>query len=141
MPGCVGCPMYQNGSQPFVEDELIANASVAVVGQNPGYEEERAGKPFVGATGQTMERHFFPEAGLVRGENVSLCNALRCRWQGGNKLPSGKALKDAVRHCSRYDPDWSTFDLVIVQGAVAKTKWQEDGSITEWRGFLLEGVM
>src|SRR3990167_6890881 len=93
VPACQGCSMYQTGAQPFVPDEIVDGSEVFVLGQNPGVDECREGRPFVGKTGQVMMQRYFPEAGLERGGNVSLGNVLRCRgrasvagdgaeWQG-----------------------------------------------------------
>jgi uracil-DNA glycosylase len=136
---CKGCPLYQSG-EGFVPDEIIEGSEVFVLGQNPGEEEERQGKPFVGKTGQVMVSRYFPAAGLRRGENVSIGNTLRCRWKGGNTLPTGKLLSQAVVHCNReYLRIPISTRLVVSQGALAAKFLARDDklSIEKWRGFLL----
>src|SRR3990172_1662260 len=98
---CEGCPLYQTGHG-FVPDENIEGATVYVLEQNPGEQEEKEGKPKVGKVGQEEQANFFPRAGLIRGRSVSLGNVLRCRWNGTNAMPVGDALKQAVAYCSRY---------------------------------------
>ena len=100
-PACLGCPAYGNG-QGFVPDELVEQAPLLLVFQNPGEEEEQQGKPLVGRTGQMMEKNFFPLLGVQRGE-VSLGNVLRCRWNHGNTLPplANGTLQAAVDHCTK----------------------------------------
>src|SRR5437899_115733 len=89
-----------------VPDEIVEGAPVFIMGQNPGADEEAEGKPFVGRTGEFMMREFFPEAGLTRGENVSLGNALCYRFEVDgkrtNKVPSGKALTAAIEQCAAH---------------------------------------
>lgn len=125
----------------FVPDEIIDNAPVMVLGQNPGHEEERNGQPFVGATGQEMERVYFPAAGLERGVNVSLGNAIRCRWIKGGKrtnlLPPERILGPALVHCmqAHFRPPSQT-RLIVAQGALAWRALGGPGSVTAWRGFL-----
>lgn len=130
--------MYQDG-QGFVPDALTPGAPVFVLGQNPGKHEEQKGQPFVGRTGEEMMETYFPLAGLQRGENVSIGNTLKCRWQASDELPPAKVLREAVVHCTRehlrIPPETK---LVVAQGAVA---WDalgggDLGSITDWRGFL-----
>src|SRR2546426_4926385 len=96
--GCKGCPLYGDG-QGFVPDEIVPEASVFILGQNPGSDEEREGKPFVGQTGQTMERVYFPLAGLERGQ-VSIGNVLRLRTDHRNEIPNGAGLGRAVSQCN-----------------------------------------
>lgn len=133
---CVGCPLYQDGHG-FVPDEMIEGAAVLVLGQNPGADEAREGRPFVGRTGEEMMRVYFPAAGLRRGITVSVANAIRCRWTHSNVLPPERVLKPALAWCMRehYRPPVST-RLVVASGALA---WRALGGpppITDWRGFL-----
>ena len=138
-PGCAGCPMYQDGEQPFVPDEIVPTAPTFVLGQNPGVDEARSGRPFVGKTGEDLIRVYFPLAGLERGVNVSIGNAVRCRWQGTNELPKGKVLEDVIAHCTRAHlriPSGTR--LVVAQGAVAAKALGCPGNITDWRGHTWE---
>lgn len=131
--------MYQDGKG-FVPDELVEGAPVFVLGQNPGAEEEKAGKPFVGKTGQVMLNKYFPIAGLVRGENVSIGNAIRCRWRNSNNLPSGKVLQGAMDHCTKVHLRFpSSTRFRVSQGAIAAKCLSSlpNISIQDWRGFLI----
>jgi len=125
-----------------VPDELIEGAPVFVLGQNPGAEEEKAGKPFVGRTGQMMIGEFFPEAGLVRGENVSLGNALCYRFTDPatgkrvNKIPTGKVLRDALASCAGHINIPSSTRLIVATGAAAWKATGQPAPITDWRGFI-----
>jgi len=138
---CEGCPLYQDGWG-FVPDEVVPGAPVFILGQNPGGTEAARGKPFIGATGEVMERVYFPLAGLRRGENVSIGNTLRCRWRSTNNMPDGDTLRDSVEHCSRAHlkiPDGTK--LIVAQGAHA---WRVCGGpqpLHEWRGYLNPGTM
>ncbi len=52
-------------------------AELMFVGEAPGYYEDRAGKPFVGAAGQLLES-LLHEIGLKRAD-VYIANVLKCR--------------------------------------------------------------
>jgi DNA polymerase len=119
----------------FVPDEVIPDAKVKVYLQNPGSEEEREGKPAIGATGNVLNDTLLPRAGLQRGKDVSVCNAIRCRWQGSNDLPPKPILMEAIKHCRQYDTV-GTEKLIVAAGAVAWLALGCPGSITDWRGFL-----
>lgn len=141
MPGCYGCPLFQDGSQPHVPDELVPGAPVFVVGQNPGADEAEAGRPFVGKTGRVMEKEYFRLAGLERGK-VSIGNALRCRWQGSNELPpfgrKAKLAEQAVGHCKQAHfrvPEGTK--LIISQGDYALYSLTGQTGVNKWRGALL----
>jgi DNA polymerase len=128
--------MYQNGVG-FVPDEIVDDARVAVYLQNPGAQEEREGKPAVGATGEMLNDTLLPRAGLTRGKDTSVCNIIRCRWEGTNKLPPAHILSEAVKHCRQYDTSVDGGGLRVAAGSLAwSTLAPNVGSITDWRGFL-----
>ncbi len=135
-PGCFGCPLYGDG-RGYVGDELREGAAVFIVGQNPGEQEEVEGRPFIGKTGQAMEK-YLRDAGLTRDE-VSVGNALRCRWRGSNDIPH---IRDALKYCWAAHgriPDGTR--LIVSQGDYAavtltgETVSAGDKS-TGWRGYL-----
>ncbi len=138
---CNGCPLYGDG-RGYVGDELREGAAVFIVGQNPGADEEAESRPFVGKTGRSMEK-FLRDAGLTR-DDVSVGNAIRCRWRGTNELPpiTQTITKDALKHCWAAHgriPDGTR--LIISQGDYAavtltgETVATGDKS-TGYRGYL-----
>ena len=135
--GCAGCPL-ESASTHMVPDEIVPDSAVFVLGQNPGANEVAEGKPFCGETGQIMESVFFPLAGLVRGENVSIGNTFRCRLGHTNEVPKAAVLKQASEHCWRsYGTIPDSTRLVVAQGSVAWGFLGNSGlSISDWRGHL-----
>ena len=136
---CVGCPLYEDGAKSFVPDEIIKDSSVLILGQNPGSEEARQSKPFCGPTGELMVNHFMPLAHLSRGENVSIGNVLKCRWQKTDKLPPEPILAQAIEHCTTHHlrvP--ASTKLVIAEGAIAAS-WcaGQPTKVYRWRGHVL----
>ena len=71
---CEGCPLYQHATQ-TVFGEGPENARVVMVGEQPGDNEDRQGKPFVGNAGKLLDRAL-EEAGVVRSE-VYVTNAVK----------------------------------------------------------------
>ena len=53
--GCRGCDLYCNATQ-TVFGQGPAEASVMFVGEQPGNEEDLAGKPFVGPAGRLLDQ-------------------------------------------------------------------------------------
>src|SRR3990172_6954165 len=137
--GCKACPLYEDGNKPFVPDEIIDTASTFILGQNPGKEEAQQGRPFCGPTGELMVDHFMPLARLTRGENVSIGNVLKCRWQNTDKLPPDDILYPAIEHCtSNHLRIPSTVTKVIAEGAIAAS-WcaGKPTKVYRWRGHQL----
>ena len=73
-PKCRGCPLYCNATQ-VVFGEGPAGATVMFVGEQPGDQEDRAGKPFVGPAGQLLDE-MMQQAGIPR-EEAYVTNAVK----------------------------------------------------------------
>jgi uracil-DNA glycosylase family protein len=71
---CTRCPLYRNATQ-TVFGEGPARASLMLVGEQPGDQEDLAGHPFVGPAGKILDRAM-AEAGLDR-RKVWLTNAVK----------------------------------------------------------------
>ena len=71
---CQGCPLYLNATQ-VVFGEGKQTASLVLVGEQPGDQEDRQGRPFVGPAGGVLERAL-AAAGLAR-DRVYLTNAVK----------------------------------------------------------------
>src|SRR3954454_13174806 len=63
---CTRCPLYKFATQ-VVPGEGRTRAKLMLVGEQPGDQEDLAGRPFVGPAGQVLDRAL-AEAGAPRGE-------------------------------------------------------------------------
>jgi uracil-DNA glycosylase family 4 len=70
-------------------------AKLVFVGEGPGFEEDRQGKPFVGAAGQLLSRII--EAIKLTRSQVYICNIIKCR-PPGNRNPE----PDEINTCSPF---------------------------------------
>jgi DNA polymerase len=52
---CEGCPLYANATQ-AVFGEGLASATVMLVGEQPGDQEDQQGAPFVGPAGKLLDK-------------------------------------------------------------------------------------
>jgi uracil-DNA glycosylase family 4 len=76
---------------------------VLFVGEAPGYDENRKGIVFVGKTGEEVNRHYLPLAGLRR-EDVTFVNAIACypNTPKGKLDPKKKAHLDLLSTCAQH---------------------------------------
>jgi DNA polymerase len=72
--GCTACPLYKHATQ-TVFGEGPAKARIVLVGEQPGDQEDLAGKPFVGPAGQLLDRAL-EDAGIDR-KSVYITNAVK----------------------------------------------------------------
>jgi DNA polymerase len=71
---CRRCPLWQNATQ-TVFGQGATTARIALVGEQPGDQEDLAGKPFVGPAGQLLDRAL-AQAGLPRA-SLYVTNAVK----------------------------------------------------------------
>jgi len=72
--GCRGCPLWAHATQ-TVFGEGPAPAPVMLVGEQPGDQEDRSGRPFVGPAGRMLDRAL-AQAGIAR-DRVYVTNAVK----------------------------------------------------------------
>lgn len=71
---CTRCPLYKDATQ-TVFGEGAASAKLMLMGEQPGDQEDLAGRPFVGPAGQMLDRAL-DEAGIDRAETY-VTNAVK----------------------------------------------------------------
>jgi uracil-DNA glycosylase len=108
--GCRGCPLYKNATQ-TVFGEGPRTASVMFVGEQPGDQEDLAGKPFVGPAGKILSDAMI-EVGIDRGD-VYVTNAVKhFKWEprGTRRIHS----KPNAREMAACKP-WLTAEIQVVK--------------------------
>lgn len=92
---CRVCPLWKTGTQ-TVFGEGSRHAKVVFVGEQPGNDEDLAGKPFVGPAGKLLDKAL-EEAGINRNE-VYVTNAVKhFKWEPKgkrriHKKPNGREI-------------------------------------------------
>lgn len=92
--GCTLCRLSEK-RQTVVFGEGDPKAGVMFIGEGPGAEEDRTGRPFVGQAGKLLDRMIFA-MGFERDE-VYIANVVKCR-PPGNRDPKD----DEVAACADY---------------------------------------
>jgi DNA polymerase len=110
---CRGCELYECATQ-AVFGEGPADARLAFIGEQPGDNEDREGRPFVGPAGQLFDRAL-ADAGLNRSE-VYISGAVKhFRYEERGKRRIHKtASKAQVAACQ----PWLEAELAIVRPRV-----------------------
>ena len=105
-------------------------AAVLFIGEGPGYNEDREGKPFVGQAGQFLDE-LLGIAGLQRRE-VYITNVVKCR-PPQNRDP----LPDEIDACSGYlERQIAVIDplLIVTLGRHSMARFFPDAKITSIHG-------
>ena len=111
---CMRCPLYKNATQ-TVFGEGPAQASLMLVGEQPGDQEDLTGRPFVGPAGTVLD-HALESAGIDRAD-VYVTNAVK----HFKHEPRGKRRIHKKPDTSEIDACrwWLDHELAIVQPRIA----------------------
>jgi len=126
-----GSPLRETATN-LVFSDGVPGAPVMVIGEAPGAEEDRLGKPFLDASGQLLDR-MFASIGLNRAESLYITNILPFRPPGNRKPTDAEIalfLPFVLRHIALAKPRW----LVLAGGVAAKGLLQSREGITRLRG-------
>lgn len=107
---CRGCSLYRNATQ-TVFGEGPATAEVVLVGEQPGDQEDRQGRPFVGPAGKMLDRAL-ADAGIDRGK-VFITNVVKhFKFQPrGKRRIHKRPAAEEVRACA----PWFRSELEVVK--------------------------
>lgn len=93
---CTKCKLATAGRTQVVFGMGNPEADLMFVGEGPGAEEDKQGLPFVGRSGQLLDKVMFEELGLTR-DHVYIANTVCCR-PPGNRDPE----PDEIEACNPW---------------------------------------
>jgi uracil-DNA glycosylase len=138
---CKGCHLWQLGTQ-TVFGEGSADADVMFVGEQPGDQEDKAGRPFVGPAGRVLDEAL--EAAGIDRATTYMTNAVKhFKWQArGKRRIHQKPNWTEMTACR----PWLEAELAVVQPRVlvllgataAQSLLGRQFRVTQNRGVLLE---
>ena len=126
---CTDCPLHQNRSR-AVPGEGPENAEIMLIGEAPGFNEDKQGRPFVGAAGQFLEK-LLASANLSR-EDVFITNTVKCR-----PLNNRDPLPVEMAACRKYlDRQIAAIapKVIVTLGRHSLTSFLPKETITKARG-------
>ena len=126
---CTDCPLHQNRSR-AVPGEGPENAEIMLIGEAPGFNEDKQGRPFVGAAGQFLEK-LLASANLSR-DDVFITNTVKCR-----PLNNRDPLPVEMAACRKYlDRQIAAIapKVIVTLGRHSLTSFLPKETITKARG-------
>lgn len=131
--GCTLCPLWQTRTN-AVPGEGPVDAEVLFIGEAPGANEDKQGRPFVGAAGNFLTE-LIQAAGLTR-DQVYICNVLKCR-PPGNRDP----LPGEIEACNEYlelQIDMVDPLVIVTLGRFSMSRWFPQQAISKIHGSVKE---
>jgi DNA polymerase len=127
---CRRCGLSNKRTQ-IVFGEGCERARLVFVGEGPGYEEDKQGKPFVGAAGKLLNRIL--EAMHLSREDVYICNIVKCR-PPNNRNPKPDEISTCVPFLERQIRAIRPELICALGKFAAQTLLQEEKPISRLRG-------
>lgn len=135
---CTRCGLCETRTQ-VVFGEGDRRARLMVVGEAPGSEEDRTGRPFVGAAGKLLDTLLLSVG--FRREEVYICNVLKCR-PPGNRDPRPEETRTCAPYLRRQIELIGPRAIVALGRFAAQTLLEAEASLSRLRGIehRYEGV-
>jgi len=131
MAGFAGSPLRETATN-LVFSDGVPGAALMLVGEAPGADEDREGHPFVGQSGQLLDR-MLASIGLHRTKDFYVTNILPWR-PPGNRTPTDAEialfLPFVLRHIALARPQ----RLLLLGGTAAKALLRSREGIMRLRG-------
>jgi uracil-DNA glycosylase family protein len=119
--GCRACPLWEHATQ-TVFGEGAAQASMVLVGEQPGDQEDRQGRPFVGPAGRLLD-DALDAAGLERS-SIYVTNAVKhFKWtpRGKRRIHATPTVGEVLACKPWLDEELALVapDVLVLLGATA----------------------
>lgn len=126
---CTRCPLHQSRTR-AVPSEGSANADIMLIGEGPGFHEDRQARPFVGASGKFLEQ-LLNDIGYKR-QDVFIANVVKCR-PPNNRDPQTEELEACQDYLERQielvDPK-----VIVTLGRYSMYRYFPGASISKIHG-------
>lgn len=134
---CKSCPLYISRNNVVFSDGSN-KAKIMLIGEAPGADEDKQGKPFVGRAGKLLNE-FLKLAGINRNEDLYIANTIKCR-PPENRKPA----KEEKAACERFlHAQIKTINpkVIVLCGATAMESFLDKKlKISKVRGEFFENI-
>jgi len=138
---CRGCDLWKNATQ-TVFGEGKSSAKILFVGEQPGNEEDLAGKPFVGPAGRLLDRAL-ADAEISRSECYVTNVVKHFKWEprGKRRIHKKPGVREIAACRPWLDAEIETIqpDVLVILGATAaQSILGASFRVSEQRGKLVD---
>ncbi|MFX0541844.1 uracil-DNA glycosylase [Roseovarius sp. S4756] len=121
----------KRGARNLVFSDGVPGARVMVIGEAPGRDEDREGRPFVGRAGQMLDR-MLAAIGLSREESVYITNIMP--WRPPQNADPKPDEIDMMRPFVQRHVELAAPEIVILMGNISCQTVLDTRGITKLRG-------
>lgn len=129
---CTRCPLHLTRNK-TIWGEGNSNAEILLVGEAPGAEEDKVGRPFIGKSGQLLDK-ILEACGFTREQHIFVSNIVRCR-PPNNRVPTDQEVQTCIPYLFEQIEQINP-KIIITLGATSLKKLLDDNTfkITQVRG-------
>ncbi len=132
---CIKCPLAAGRTQ-IVWSRGFPGSDVMLVGEGPGANEDREGKPFVGRSGRLLDEALTTVFGSEFSKWVYITNMVKCR-PPGNRNPTDSEVSACSPFLKQEIEEIVQPKLIVVLGKIAAERFlQRPVKITKEHGNL-----
>lgn len=128
---CTRCGLSQTRNH-VIFGEGNPNAGVFIIGEAPGRDEDLKGRPFVGKSGQLLDK-ILDACGFSREEHVFISNIVKCR-PPDNRVPSTQESETCIPWLFRQIELVNPAIIVLLGATAFKTLAGQQHRISRERG-------
>jgi len=130
--GCRKCPLYKTRCN-AVPGEGPLNAKTIVIGQAPGAEEDKTGRPFVGRAGKLLTA-LLAVAGIKR-EKVFITSPVKC-FPPKNRKPTKTEIESCFPYLRKQIEMIDPVNFILL-GEVALKAFFPEKKLKDFRGKII----
>ncbi|MFA7116565.1 MAG: uracil-DNA glycosylase [Bacteroidales bacterium] len=128
---CSACDLCKHRNK-IVFGEGNPHADIMCIGEGPGYYEDREGKPFIGKSGQLLDK-IFHACGLDRYKDIYIGNIVKCH-PPENRNPTTEERNTCIQYLFRQIDLIDPKIIILLGGTALKGLFDPNARITQVRG-------
>ncbi|MFA8433815.1 MAG: uracil-DNA glycosylase family protein [Marinifilaceae bacterium] len=132
---CERCNLCRTRNN-VVFGEGNSKAEIMLIGEGPGYYEDQMGRPFVGRSGELLDK-ILGACGFNREEHVFIGNIVKCR-PPNNRNPHPEEKASCIPYLHQQIKLIDPKIIVLLGGTALQGLIDEEMRITKYRGRWME---
>lgn len=128
---CTKCDLHKTRHN-VIFGEGNVGARIMLIGEAPGYDEDMIGRPFVGKSGQLLDK-ILAACGFTREQHVYISNIVKCR-PPGNRVPTDHEAKTCVPYLMKQIELIDPIFLIPLGASALRIFFGKEYRITQVRG-------
>ena len=132
---CTKCVLSKTRTN-VVFGEGFRNSEIMCIGEGPGYYEDQQGRPFVGKSGQLLDK-ILGVCGFSRSEHVFIANIVKCR-PPNNRDPLPEERETCISYLYKQIELINPKIIVLLGAKALKGLIDPNARITKVRGEWLD---